>query len=171
MRLSIAWTDFKCFSSDMSDRRDRSLSAVLNHLYSCFLFYLLYITIFCLYILSTWDNSSVSSSVQVTCIREGYRSVPLKNNYSEEIELASLLVHVKINKDVSTAHLDLGHHWIKFILADWELLMKSLSTYLDDKSQLLRSINLWERTNAKRILYRTGPWTSGWYAESGDLVN
>lgn len=26
----------------------------------------------------------------------GYRSVPLKNSYSEELELASLLVHIEI---------------------------------------------------------------------------
>lgn len=27
---------------------------------------------------------------------KGYRSVPLKNSYSEELELASLLVHIEI---------------------------------------------------------------------------
>lgn len=26
----------------------------------------------------------------------GYRSIPLKNSYSEELELASLLVHIEI---------------------------------------------------------------------------
>lgn len=30
------------------------------------------------------------------CVSEGYRSVPLKNSYSEDLELASLLVHVDI---------------------------------------------------------------------------
>ncbi|KAG0728579.1 1-phosphatidylinositol 4,5-bisphosphate phosphodiesterase gamma-1 [Chionoecetes opilio] len=34
----------------------------------------------------------------VLCLREGFRSVPLKNCYSEEIELASLLIHLKISK-------------------------------------------------------------------------
>ncbi|XP_045101116.1 1-phosphatidylinositol 4,5-bisphosphate phosphodiesterase gamma-1-like isoform X2 [Portunus trituberculatus] len=34
----------------------------------------------------------------VLCLREGFRSVPLKNHYSEEIELASLLIHLKIEK-------------------------------------------------------------------------
>ena len=33
------------------------------------------------------------------CLRQGYRSVPLKNEYSEELDLSSLLVHVKINKN------------------------------------------------------------------------
>lgn len=32
----------------------------------------------------------------LNCIRTGYRSVPLHNKYSENIELASLLVHVSI---------------------------------------------------------------------------
>ncbi|GAB0091623.1 1-phosphatidylinositol 4,5-bisphosphate phosphodiesterase gamma [Sergentomyia squamirostris] len=32
----------------------------------------------------------------VNCIKPGYRSVPLKNKYSEEIELAVLLVHISI---------------------------------------------------------------------------
>lgn len=30
------------------------------------------------------------------CLLPGYRSIPLKNSYSEELELASLLVHVEI---------------------------------------------------------------------------
>ena len=29
-------------------------------------------------------------------VLSGYRSVPLKNSYSEELELASLLVHIEI---------------------------------------------------------------------------
>lgn len=31
----------------------------------------------------------------VCCLRTGYRSIPLKNEYSEELELASLLVHLE----------------------------------------------------------------------------
>lgn len=39
----------------------------------------------------------------VTCLRTGYRSVWLKNNYSEDLELASLLIHISIkNQLVST---------------------------------------------------------------------
>ncbi|XP_034945841.1 1-phosphatidylinositol 4,5-bisphosphate phosphodiesterase gamma-1 [Chelonus insularis] len=34
----------------------------------------------------------------VRCLRTGYRSVPLKNQYSEDLELASLLVHITITK-------------------------------------------------------------------------
>ncbi|XP_070574181.1 1-phosphatidylinositol 4,5-bisphosphate phosphodiesterase gamma-1-like isoform X2 [Ptychodera flava] len=33
---------------------------------------------------------------QITSLRTGYRSVPLKNGYSEDLELASLLIHVDI---------------------------------------------------------------------------
>ncbi|KAB7496009.1 1-phosphatidylinositol 4,5-bisphosphate phosphodiesterase gamma-1 [Armadillidium nasatum] len=32
----------------------------------------------------------------VTCLRQGFRSVPLKNAFSEEFELASLLIHLKM---------------------------------------------------------------------------
>lgn len=34
----------------------------------------------------------------VRCLRTGYRSVPLKNQHSEDLELASLLVHITITK-------------------------------------------------------------------------
>jgi len=32
------------------------------------------------------------------CLRTGYRSVPLRNKYSEELELAALLVHISIKE-------------------------------------------------------------------------
>nr|XP_039264802.1 1-phosphatidylinositol 4,5-bisphosphate phosphodiesterase gamma-1-like [Styela clava] len=41
-------------------------------------------------------NFLAQSTVPVPCIKPGFRSVPLKNLYSEEIELASLLVHIDI---------------------------------------------------------------------------
>lgn len=34
--------------------------------------------------------------MQVTCLRTGYRSVTLKNGHSEDVELASLLIHISI---------------------------------------------------------------------------
>lgn len=34
--------------------------------------------------------------LQVTCLRTGYRSIILKNGYSEDLELASLLIHINI---------------------------------------------------------------------------
>ena len=36
--------------------------------------------------------------IPVSCLRSGYRSVPLRNSYSEELELASLLIHLDIHK-------------------------------------------------------------------------
>lgn len=44
------------------------------------------------------DGPSESVGVQSSwvCFSLGYRSVPLRNSYSEELELASLLVHVEI---------------------------------------------------------------------------
>ncbi|XP_060519361.1 1-phosphatidylinositol 4,5-bisphosphate phosphodiesterase gamma-1 isoform X2 [Cylas formicarius] len=37
----------------------------------------------------------------ITCIRKGYRSVWLKNAFSEDLELASLLIHVSLKSPVS----------------------------------------------------------------------
>ncbi|XP_063989882.1 1-phosphatidylinositol 4,5-bisphosphate phosphodiesterase gamma-1 [Diachasmimorpha longicaudata] len=39
----------------------------------------------------------------VQCLRTGYRSVPLKNQYSEDLELATLLVHISITKIPSSS--------------------------------------------------------------------
>lgn len=36
--------------------------------------------------------------IPVPCIKQGYRSVALRNQHSEELELSSLLVHVEIHK-------------------------------------------------------------------------
>ncbi|KAK7080358.1 Phospholipase C, gamma 2, partial [Halocaridina rubra] len=43
-------------------------------------------------------NQIGQATYPVTCIREGYRSIPLKNAYSEEFEISSLLVHMKIKE-------------------------------------------------------------------------
>uniref|UniRef100_A0A8C5B7W0 1-phosphatidylinositol 4,5-bisphosphate phosphodiesterase gamma n=1 Tax=Gadus morhua TaxID=8049 RepID=A0A8C5B7W0_GADMO len=42
-------------------------------------------------------NFLAQATYPVRSLRTGYRSVPLKNSYSEELELASLLVHIEIN--------------------------------------------------------------------------
>ncbi|XP_011505251.1 PREDICTED: 1-phosphatidylinositol 4,5-bisphosphate phosphodiesterase gamma-1 [Ceratosolen solmsi marchali] len=42
------------------------------------------------------SNFIGQATYPIHCLRTGYRSVPLKNSYSEDLELASLLVHVKI---------------------------------------------------------------------------
>ncbi|XP_058803649.1 1-phosphatidylinositol 4,5-bisphosphate phosphodiesterase gamma-1 [Phymastichus coffea] len=42
------------------------------------------------------SNFIGQATYPIRCLRTGYRSVPLKNGFSEDLELASLLVHVKI---------------------------------------------------------------------------
>ncbi|KAA0187849.1 hypothetical protein HAZT_HAZT008848 [Hyalella azteca] len=42
----------------------------------------------------------------ITCLRTGYRSVPLKNNFSEDLELASLLVHYSFKSEVMICKLE-----------------------------------------------------------------
>ncbi|KAJ8684283.1 hypothetical protein QAD02_020075, partial [Eretmocerus hayati] len=42
------------------------------------------------------SNFMGQATYPVRCLRTGYRSVPLKNNHSEDLELASLLIHLKI---------------------------------------------------------------------------
>lgn len=41
---------------------------------------------------------AAQATFPVTCLRTGYRSVPLRNKFSEELELASLLVHISTSK-------------------------------------------------------------------------
>ncbi|KAG7220018.1 hypothetical protein INR49_000667 [Caranx melampygus] len=41
-------------------------------------------------------NFLAQATYPVRLLRTGYRSIPLKNSYSEELELASLLVHIEI---------------------------------------------------------------------------
>ncbi|XP_068087156.1 1-phosphatidylinositol 4,5-bisphosphate phosphodiesterase gamma-1-like [Anabrus simplex] len=40
----------------------------------------------------------------VLCLRTGYRSISLKNGYSEDLELASLLVHITIKNPMDTSN-------------------------------------------------------------------
>uniref|UniRef100_A0A8C5BU50 1-phosphatidylinositol 4,5-bisphosphate phosphodiesterase gamma n=1 Tax=Gadus morhua TaxID=8049 RepID=A0A8C5BU50_GADMO len=42
------------------------------------------------------DPNFLAQATYPMCLCSGYRSVPLKNSYSEELELASLLVHIEI---------------------------------------------------------------------------
>ncbi|XP_054720768.1 1-phosphatidylinositol 4,5-bisphosphate phosphodiesterase gamma-1-like [Uloborus diversus] len=44
------------------------------------------------------SNFLAQTSYPVNCLRAGYRSVALKNEYSEELELASLLIHISIEE-------------------------------------------------------------------------
>uniref|UniRef100_A0AAR2LC12 Phosphoinositide phospholipase C n=1 Tax=Pygocentrus nattereri TaxID=42514 RepID=A0AAR2LC12_PYGNA len=42
------------------------------------------------------QNFLAQATFPINCLKPGYRSVPLKNSYSEDLELASLLVHLDI---------------------------------------------------------------------------
>ncbi|XP_078274874.1 1-phosphatidylinositol 4,5-bisphosphate phosphodiesterase gamma-1 isoform X2 [Rhinoraja longicauda] len=42
------------------------------------------------------QNFLAEATIPVKAIRAGYRSVPLKNNYNEDLELAALLIHLEI---------------------------------------------------------------------------
>ncbi|XP_068228881.1 1-phosphatidylinositol 4,5-bisphosphate phosphodiesterase gamma-1 isoform X1 [Palaemon carinicauda] len=79
-------------------------------------------------------NQIGQATYPVTCIREGFRSIPLKNAYSEEFELASLLVHLKISKEDSEHAIET--HRIKVL----ELLEKER---LDGNEEIIRNLELW----------------------------
>jgi phosphatidylinositol phospholipase C, gamma-1 len=48
-------------------------------------------------------NMIGQTTFPINCLRTGYRSVPLRNKYSEELELAALLVHISI-KQIKEQH-------------------------------------------------------------------
>ncbi|XP_046996756.1 1-phosphatidylinositol 4,5-bisphosphate phosphodiesterase gamma-1 [Schistocerca americana] len=48
------------------------------------------------------SNFIGQATYPVLCLRTGYRSVPLKNGYSEDLELASLLVHISITNPMES---------------------------------------------------------------------
>ncbi|CAG2120602.1 unnamed protein product, partial [Medioppia subpectinata] len=50
--------------------------------------------------LDTFDDSSFvgHSTLPITCLRPGYRSVQLKNEFSEELDLSTLLIHLDIRR-------------------------------------------------------------------------
>uniref|UniRef100_A0A671MHA7 1-phosphatidylinositol 4,5-bisphosphate phosphodiesterase gamma n=1 Tax=Sinocyclocheilus anshuiensis TaxID=1608454 RepID=A0A671MHA7_9TELE len=53
------------------------------------------------------QNFLAQATFPINCLKTGYRSVPLKNSYSEDLELASLLVHMDIVRGRVSA---LGYH-------------------------------------------------------------
>uniref|UniRef100_A0A8C2G6F0 1-phosphatidylinositol 4,5-bisphosphate phosphodiesterase gamma n=1 Tax=Cyprinus carpio TaxID=7962 RepID=A0A8C2G6F0_CYPCA len=48
------------------------------------------------------QNFLAQATFPINCLKTGYRSVPLKNSYSEDLELASLLVHMDIHENGET---------------------------------------------------------------------
>nr|XP_034180308.1 1-phosphatidylinositol 4,5-bisphosphate phosphodiesterase gamma-1 isoform X2 [Osmia lignaria] len=50
------------------------------------------------------SNFIGQATFPVRCLRSGYRSVPLKNNFSEDLELASLLIHLRMTSSENHPH-------------------------------------------------------------------
>ncbi|XP_069740315.1 1-phosphatidylinositol 4,5-bisphosphate phosphodiesterase gamma-1 [Narcine bancroftii] len=63
------------------------------------------------------QNFLAEATYPVRAMRTGYRSVPLKNNYSEDLELAALLIHLEITestiKENGDSILAMGNHSLR----------------------------------------------------------
>uniref|UniRef100_A0A3B3V494 1-phosphatidylinositol 4,5-bisphosphate phosphodiesterase gamma n=1 Tax=Poecilia latipinna TaxID=48699 RepID=A0A3B3V494_9TELE len=84
-------------------------------------------------------NFLAQATYPVRLLRTGYRSVPLKNSYSEELELASLLVHIEIyNAKVE----------------DDENMYTSIERLRDRTSELSTRVSLLERSGSADLSYQ-----------------
>uniref|UniRef100_A0A7N6C0I1 1-phosphatidylinositol 4,5-bisphosphate phosphodiesterase gamma n=1 Tax=Anabas testudineus TaxID=64144 RepID=A0A7N6C0I1_ANATE len=80
-------------------------------------------------------NFLAQATYPVRLLRTGYRSVPLKNSYSEELEFASLLVHIEIvNAKVN--------------------LYTSIQRLRDRTSELSNQVSLLERSGSADLSYQ-----------------
>uniref|UniRef100_UPI00398F5B9C 1-phosphatidylinositol 4,5-bisphosphate phosphodiesterase gamma-1-like isoform X3 n=1 Tax=Pristiophorus japonicus TaxID=55135 RepID=UPI00398F5B9C len=77
-------------------------------------------------------NFLAQATYPVKGLKTGYRSVPLKNSYSEELELASLLVHIEI---------------VNAKEEDDENLYSSIQQLRDRTSELSSQVSSFERNN------------------------
>ncbi|XP_072426108.1 1-phosphatidylinositol 4,5-bisphosphate phosphodiesterase gamma-1-like [Chiloscyllium punctatum] len=77
-------------------------------------------------------NFLAQATYPVKCLKTGYRSVPLKNSYSEELELASLLVHIEI---------------VNAKEEDDENLYSSIQQLRDRTNELSSQVSSFERNN------------------------
>uniref|UniRef100_H3A2I8 Phosphoinositide phospholipase C n=1 Tax=Latimeria chalumnae TaxID=7897 RepID=H3A2I8_LATCH len=82
---------------------------------------------------------AVSSLVPCLVFVLGYRSVPLRNSYSEELELASLLVHVEI---------------VNAKEEDDENLYSSIQQLRDRANELSNQVSSFERSNGCDLRYQ-----------------
>ncbi|XP_072904691.1 1-phosphatidylinositol 4,5-bisphosphate phosphodiesterase gamma-1-like isoform X1 [Hemitrygon akajei] len=78
-------------------------------------------------------NFLAQATYPVKGLKTGYRSVPLKNSYSEELELASLLVHIEI---------------VNAKEEDDENLYSSIQQLRDRTSELSSQVSSFERNNS-----------------------
>ncbi|KAF6718643.1 1-phosphatidylinositol 4,5-bisphosphate phosphodiesterase gamma-1 [Oryzias melastigma] len=84
-------------------------------------------------------NFLAQATYPVRLLRTGYRSVPLKNSYSEELELASLLVHIEI---------------VNAKEEDDENLYTSIQRLRDRTSELSTQVSLLERAGSADLSYQ-----------------
>uniref|UniRef100_A0A3Q3IEB2 Phosphoinositide phospholipase C n=1 Tax=Monopterus albus TaxID=43700 RepID=A0A3Q3IEB2_MONAL len=84
-------------------------------------------------------NFLAQASYPVRLLRTGYRSVPLKNSYNEELELASLLVHIEI---------------VNAKEEDDENLYMSIQQLRDRTSELSNKVSLLERSGSADLSYQ-----------------
>uniref|UniRef100_A0A665WSF7 1-phosphatidylinositol 4,5-bisphosphate phosphodiesterase gamma n=1 Tax=Echeneis naucrates TaxID=173247 RepID=A0A665WSF7_ECHNA len=80
-------------------------------------------------------NFLAQATYPVRLLRTGYRSVPLRNSYSEELELASLLVHIEIDEDD-------------------ENLYTSIQLLRDRTSELSNQVSILERSGSADLSYQ-----------------
>uniref|UniRef100_A0A3B4H5A8 1-phosphatidylinositol 4,5-bisphosphate phosphodiesterase gamma n=1 Tax=Pundamilia nyererei TaxID=303518 RepID=A0A3B4H5A8_9CICH len=80
-------------------------------------------------------NFLAQATYPVRLLKTGYRSVPLKNSYSEELELASLLVHIEIEEDD-------------------ENLYTSIQRLRDRTCELSNQVSLLERSGSTDLSYQ-----------------
>ncbi|XP_026201893.1 LOW QUALITY PROTEIN: 1-phosphatidylinositol 4,5-bisphosphate phosphodiesterase gamma-1-like [Anabas testudineus] len=84
-------------------------------------------------------NFLAQATYPVRLLRTGYRSVPLKNSYSEELEFASLLVHIEI---------------VNAKEEDDENLYTSIQRLRDRTSELSNQVSLLERSGSADLSYQ-----------------
>lgn len=84
-------------------------------------------------------NFLAQATYPVRLLRTGYRSIPLKNSYSEELELASLLVHIEI---------------VNAKEEDDENLYTSIQRLRDRTSELSTQVSLLERSGSAELGYQ-----------------
>lgn len=84
-------------------------------------------------------NFLAQATFPVRLLRTGYRSIPLKNSYSEELELASLLVHIEI---------------VNAKEEDDENLYMSIQRLRDRTSELSTQVSLLERSGSGDLGYQ-----------------
>uniref|UniRef100_A0A1A8QQB6 Phosphoinositide phospholipase C n=1 Tax=Nothobranchius pienaari TaxID=704102 RepID=A0A1A8QQB6_9TELE len=84
-------------------------------------------------------NFLAHATYPVRLLRTGYRSVPLKNSYNEELELAALLVHIEI---------------VNAKEEDDDNLYTSIQRLRDRTSELTTKVSLMERSGSADMSYQ-----------------